>query len=179
MMPEEIHTARLVLRPYRLLDVPDVLKYATHAEWARFLPVPRPYTERDALDFLTRSTQADRNTHPNWAITLQARVIGGIDILFTPDFRVGQIGYSIAPDTWNQGLCTEAAKSVVGAAFAHFATLTTIRSHADRRNTASIRVMQKVGMKYDDGVKTNRFINGEFVDDEHYSLSRQEWNPGG
>ncbi len=44
MLPDILETARLQLRPFRLQDVDDVLIYATDPEWARYLPVPQPYT---------------------------------------------------------------------------------------------------------------------------------------
>ncbi|MFG0253410.1 MAG: hypothetical protein ACF8NJ_11120 [Phycisphaerales bacterium JB038] len=48
-LPEVIRTERLVLRPYELGDVQDVLAYAQDEVWSRFLrALPRPYTLRDA-----------------------------------------------------------------------------------------------------------------------------------
>ena len=49
MEPAELNTERLLLRPFRLDDVDDVLAYASNPEWARFLPpVPLDYTRRHA-----------------------------------------------------------------------------------------------------------------------------------
>ena len=45
----ELKTERLLLRPFTLEDVGDVLAYADDEDWARFLPiVPLPYTRSDA-----------------------------------------------------------------------------------------------------------------------------------
>ena len=45
---EIIRTKRLSLRPFAFTDVNDVLAYASDPEWSRFLPVPDPYTLKDA-----------------------------------------------------------------------------------------------------------------------------------
>lgn len=176
MLPDEIRTDRLVLRPFEFSDAPDVLAYANNEEWARFMPVPSPYTLRDAEEFLARFKLTERARHPSWAITFKDRVIGGIDISFAADHRFGELGYSIGREHWNHGHATEAARAIVDEAFSHISGLTRIRSHADVRNIGSIRVMQKVGMKLDGCLRSNRVMRDEIVDDEYYSILRQEWN---
>jgi len=176
MMPEDISTSRLLLRPFRFTDIPDVMKYADDSEWARYLPVPSPYTLHDAEIFLARSVLADRNHHPSWAISLENRVVGGVDIRFHFEHRIGAIGYSVARDVWNLGICTEAARAVIDAAFAHYDQLECIRSNADVRNKASIRVMEKTGMTFEGCLRSNRYIGEEFVDDACYGILRAEWS---
>ena len=53
--PTELRTERLLLRPYTLADVDDVYAYAKDETWGRFLPVPVPYTYRDAEEYVARS----------------------------------------------------------------------------------------------------------------------------
>ena len=68
MLPDILETARLRLRPFRLRDVDAVLAYAMDPEWARYLPVPQPYTPADAEQFLAGQVLLDREVHPAWAI---------------------------------------------------------------------------------------------------------------
>ena len=88
-------TARLLLRPFRLRDVDDVLIYAMDPEWARYLPVPQPYTPADAEKFIAGQVLLDREVHPAWAIEHAGAVIGGINLRFHFDHHVGEMGYSI------------------------------------------------------------------------------------
>jgi [ribosomal protein S5]-alanine N-acetyltransferase len=67
-LPDEIHTPRLLLRPFRQGDIDDVMVYAVDEEWARYLPVPQPYTRVDAERFLAAETTVDRTRTPSWAI---------------------------------------------------------------------------------------------------------------
>lgn len=50
--PVELRTERLLLRPFPLEDANDIAQYATDPEWAKYIPVPQPYTRRDAEKFV-------------------------------------------------------------------------------------------------------------------------------
>jgi RimJ/RimL family protein N-acetyltransferase len=92
MLPEVISTERLVLRPWSFEDVPDVMSYASDREWARYLPIPHPYSEANVHRFIASQILLDREQHPSWAIRYDGRSAGGINIRFFLDFRVGEIG---------------------------------------------------------------------------------------
>ena len=110
---ELIKTDRLILRLFSLVDVEDVLLYASDPEWAHYLPVPQPYTRADAEKFVAGQLLQDRKTRLCWAIEHAGSVIGGINIRFDFDNRVGEMGYSIARRFWGKGLTTEAAGAVI------------------------------------------------------------------
>lgn len=175
MLPEEMATKRLRLRPFALGDVNDVMVYATDPEWARYLPVPQPYKRTHAEQFIASQLLLDREVHLSWAIELAGIVIGGISIGFDFDNRVGEMGYSIAPDHWGQGLAAEAAGAVIDAAFKSYPELNRIRAMADARNLASLRVMEKVGMAREGVLLQNRWVRGEPVDEVWCGLLRSTW----
>ena len=175
MLPDIIETARLRLRPFRLQDVDDVLIYASDPEWARYLPVPQPYTKTDAEQFIAGQVLLDRAVHPAWAIEHAGAAIGGINIRFHFDHHVGEMGYSIARSYWGQGLATEAARAVMAAAFAAYASLNRLRAMADARNIASLRVMEKLGMVREGVLRQNRLMRGELIDEVWCGVLRPEW----
>jgi RimJ/RimL family protein N-acetyltransferase len=168
MLPAIIELARLRLRPFRLRDADDVLVYATDPEWARYLPVPQPYTQADAEKFIAGQVLLDREVHPAWAIEHGGVVIGGIDLRFHFDHRVGEMGYSIARSYWGLGLATEAA-------FAAYASLNRIRAMADARNIGSLRAMEKLGMVREGVLRQNRLVRGELIDEVWCGVLRSEW----
>lgn len=175
MLAEVIETARLRLRPYRLGDVDDVFAYANDPKWARFLPIPQPYTRADAEQFLARQILQDRATHPAWAIEHDGRVAGGINLRLHLDHRLAEMGYALARSLWGQGLTTEAAGAVVEAAFTTYPTLNRIRAMADARNAGSLRVMEKLGMVREGTLRQNRVTRDEFVDEVWCGILRSEW----
>ena len=179
MLPDVIRTERLILRPWAFEDVPDVLAYADDKEWSRYLPIPQPYVEADALKFIATQVLQNRQEHPSWAVEHERRVLGGVNLRLTPDLRIGEIGYSLARSFWGRGLTTEAAGAVVGAAFKTCPTLVRVRAMADARNVASLRVLEKIGMKREGVLRSNRFVRGEPVDEVWSGILRSEWESRG
>lgn len=175
MVPEIIKTEHLILRPYTLRDVEAVLAMASDPEWARYLPVPQPYTMVDAEQFIAQQLLLDRTAQPAWAIERNDALIGGINIRFDFDNQVGEVGYSLARPWWGQGLMTEAAGALIEAAFSTYPDLNRIRAMADSRNGASLRVMAKLGLVQEGVLRQNRFIRGEFIDEVWCGLLRREW----
>ena len=175
MLPERIETDRLKLRPFRLEDVDDILSFASDPEWARYLPVPQPYTKSDAEKFVAGQLSRDRKTDPSWAIEHAGSVIGGINIKFDFDNRVGRIGYSIARGFWGKGLTTEAARAVIDEAFSAYPDLNRVHSWADERNAGSLRVMEKLGMRREGVLRQSIYERGEFINAVWCGILRDEW----
>jgi RimJ/RimL family protein N-acetyltransferase len=175
MLPNIIETARLHLRPIGFQDVEAVLSYATDPEWARYLPVPQPYLREHAEQFVASQVLLDRERHPAWVIEHTGVVRGGINVRFDFANQVGEMGYSIARSHWGQGLTTEAAQAVLDAAFVAYEALKRIRAMADVRNTGSLRVMEKIGMRREGTLRQNRITRGESIDEVWCGILRSEW----
>ena len=174
-LPEVLETARLRLRPYRLTDVDAVFAVSMDTEWARFLPVPIPYRRRDAEEFVARQLLLDWTTNPAWYIEHSGAYAGGINLRFNFENRLAEMGYATARRFWGRGIAPEAARAVIGAAFAAHHGLGRVRAMADLRNTASQRVMEKIGMVREGVLRQNRVVRGEPVDEAWYGLLRAEW----
>ena len=67
-----LYTDRLVLRPYVLSDVPDLVRLAGAREVAATtLRIPHPYREEDAIDFIQSfAVEAEMGTSARFAITV-------------------------------------------------------------------------------------------------------------
>jgi ribosomal-protein-alanine N-acetyltransferase len=175
VLPTEIQTERLFLRPIRLTDAADVYAYASDPEWGRYLPVPEPYERSDAERFVAASVLTDRSERSVWGIALNDCIVGSINIRFFYEWRLAEIGYSMGRHLWGKGYTTEAARAVVDAAFAAYPRLMRVRAHADARNEASARVMEKLGMTCEGTLRCNRYFRGQFVDEVCYGVLRNEW----
>jgi ribosomal-protein-alanine N-acetyltransferase len=176
MGPEIIKTERLVLQPWSFDDLADVLSYAADDEWGRCLPVPRPYGEADARRFVATQILLDRKQHPSWSIRCDGHGVGGINIRFSSESRIGELGYSIARAWWGRGLAAEAARAVIGQAFDAYPDLVRVRAMADARNVRSHRVLEKVGMVREGLLRQNRLVRGELVDEIWFGVLRTEWD---
>ena len=173
--PPELHTDRLLLRPYRMADVDAVFEYGKDAEWGRYLDVPQPYTRRSAEADVARAVLADSDTAPVWAIVHENRVVGGISLTVNGPGSA-EMGYSLTVPLWGRGLMTEAATSILAFGFGK-AGLARIQASTDISNAASWRVMENVGMTRTGIARQNRLHRGSRVDDVFYEALRDEWSP--
>jgi ribosomal-protein-alanine N-acetyltransferase len=97
-------------------------------------------------------------------------VIGYCGLFFFPDLG-GQseveIGYRLARSAWGQGYATEAAMAVRDLAFSTLG-IERLISLIDPANVASIRVAEKVGMRYEREVMLEGYAHPDHV----YAITR-------
>ena len=169
----ELTTTRLVLRRFRPSDIEDVYAFAADPEWNRYLGLPEPYSRRDAEEFVARAMLYDPQAVSMWAIVHEERCSGSI-YLRGESPGSATLGYSIARPLWGRGLMTEAASTVVAHGFEDRG-LARIYAFVIVGNDPSARVLEKVGMKREGILRSNRLVHGDRVDDLLYSILREDW----
>jgi len=98
--------------------------------------------------------------------------IGGIS-----HFPAGEnleIGYVLNPSERGKGYGTEAVKIMVDYLFLS-KDIVRVQAHADVRNVASQKVLEKAGFRKEGTVRKFKFIRGEWRDGYLYSILREEW----
>ena len=171
--PTELATERLLLRPFRMSDVDDVLAYK-RAEF----PL-HPYDRGVAEHRVARSLAAWWDGEFEFAIVSDGRVVGLVYLMIDTKNQAAELGYEIARDLWGRGLVPEAAAAVCDWGFREY-KLARVYAMADSRNTRSHRVMQKLGMKYEGTERSSEVRSGERADEVCYGVLRDEWSsPGG
>ena len=92
----------LVLRPWRLSDLPNLLKYANNPNIAANMTngFPHPYTKADGLKFIAFANQDDP-VHI-FAIEVDGEAVGGIGIHPQSDIhsKNAELGYWLAEPYW-------------------------------------------------------------------------------
>lgn len=152
MIQPTLQTDRLVLRPYSLADVADLVRLAGAREVARTtLRIPHPYHEQDAIEFIASSqAEADVGACTRFAVTLRAdgQFCGGVGLRIEAAHQHAELGYWLGVPYWGRGYATEAARAVVDYGFE---TLGLHRVYAScfAHNEASARVLKKIGMRYE------------------------------
>ncbi len=147
MIPDQLHTSNLTLRPFSAEDGSAVYAYwKSDPGWERFnISVPSGFTESDADDFVSAMCGRDRSEQPNWAIVHDDRVVGVVSLNFEAGHGTGSIGYGIHADLRGRGLCVEAATAALDSAFATYPALNEIRAYTHKDNHPSVRVVKKMG----------------------------------
>jgi len=146
VQPTEIVTARLILRPFRESDAPDVFEYASDPAFRKYAPyIPADYSPFDAVEYVQERLVIDWNEQPTFAVEHEGKVIGAVTIRVNSDGGV-EFGYGIGGDYEGQGFATEAASAALDWAISIFGA-ESIYATADALNHASIRVLEKLGLE--------------------------------
>lgn len=147
-----LQTDRLLLRPYVLADIPDLVRLAGAREIAATtLRIPHPYREEDAVAFINSFTaEAELGSSARFAIILRdsRELCGGGGLRVEKAHQHAELGYWIGLPYWGKGYATEAARAVVGYGFETLG-LRRIFASCLTHNEASGRVLTKVGMRYE------------------------------
>ncbi|OGT27683.1 MAG: GNAT family N-acetyltransferase [Gammaproteobacteria bacterium RBG_16_66_13] len=172
-------TARLVLRPFTLADVPDVQRLAGDREIASTsLHIPHPYPDGVAEQWI--STHKDRFVRDEAAVFAVTRadtgeVIGANGLEIRRDHARAEMGYWIGKAFWNQGCATEAGREVLRFAFEDLQLERVFAEHF-KRNPASGRVMQKLGMTREGELRRHIKKWGVREDIVIYAILRSEFS---
>lgn len=172
-------TDRLLLRPFRMSDAPDVRQLAGSYDVAKgTLTLPHPYPAEEAERWIA-SLQRDDEAGPpvNFAIIwpVEDRLIGSIGLDIAAEHRLGRMSYWLGQPYWNRGFCTEAVKAVLDYGFRQLQLHRIYAAHF-LNNPASGRVLQKAGMIYEGRLREYYLRFGQHVDVELYGLLRREFD---
>ncbi len=170
-----ITTLRLILRPFRDEDAPDIQRLAGSYEVAyNTLLIPHPYPDGAAEVWIKK--QREHESDLAFAITEKdtGALTGALGLHIVREHDRGEIGYWIGLPYWNRGYATEAVGAVIQFGFEHM-MLHRIWAGHFTRNIASGRVMQKNGMKHEGCWRGWTKKWNEFLDVEMYSILRDEY----
>lgn len=164
-------TPRLVIRPFTPGDAGSLMAVFGDAEVMRYGDGPQTtgwvgqWVERALAMYL-------RQGYGPWAVVEKTgdQTIGYCGLFYFPDID-GQpeieIGYRLARAHWGRGLATEAVTVVRDYAFQSLA-LARLICLIDPANTASIRVAEKAGLRYEKDV----LLAGYDYADHLYSITQ-------
>jgi [ribosomal protein S5]-alanine N-acetyltransferase len=173
-----LQTPRLTLRPYRLADTADLVRLAGTREVAAMtLRIPHPYTEHDAVEFITSCrADFDLGRSARFAIALRGsgEFCGGIGLRIMSEHRRAELGYWLGVPYWGKGYATEASQEILRFGFE---TLKLRRIYASyvTENPASGRVLEKIGMRYEGILRSHICKWDVFHDLVFYGILQNEF----
>lgn len=178
MRQPELHSARLLLRPFVPDDARGVQRLAGDRAIAdTTLNIPHPYEDGLAEEWIAlHGALFEEGTSVIFAILLQeaARLIGAISFVLDRRVKSGELGYWIGKPYWGQGYATEAAARVLQYGFDTL-QLNRVSARHLVRNPASGRVMQNIGMQYEGTLRQAVVKWDRYEDLNVYGLLRDEW----
>ncbi len=168
----EFLTPRLRLRPNQADDLPFLERYALREYFWRFLPL-EPQTPESVKLFLGQRMEDDwGNGSYHCAVELAeaGHLIAAVRIAMTDNVhRCGSVGYALNDEFSGVGYMTEAVVRVLQIGFQELG-LHRIWATADIENTASWRVMERVGMQREGLLRQDKQVRGSWRDSYLYSI---------
>jgi RimJ/RimL family protein N-acetyltransferase len=175
-----LETERLVFRAFTPEDLETLVRYQSDPEVTRYLMWgPRSRDEvRTSLDLklASRSISAEGDALMLAAVRKDTDELVGEFMLnwVSEEHRLGEIGYIVHPDHQGQGYATEGNRLMLKLAFDGMA-LHRVIGRLEARNTASARVLEKLGMRLEAHLVENEFVKGEWQSELVYAMLAFEW----
>jgi RimJ/RimL family protein N-acetyltransferase len=148
-------TERLILRPWRDEDLAPFAALNADPRVMEHFPSTLSGERSDHVAGLIRGF-LEEHGYGLWAVEVKggAPFVGFVG-LSIPAFEAAftpcvEVGWRLAAEAWGRGYATEAARESLRVGFEELA-LDEIVSFTTPRNRASIRVMEKIGMRRDPG----------------------------
>jgi RimJ/RimL family protein N-acetyltransferase len=179
-----LRTERLLLRPFGDDDLQALYLMQSREDVTRYLYWgPRsPDEARHMLERLMRMTAIDDDSSAlRLAALLQDSgvLIGDFSLQrVSREHGQGEIGFIVHPDHHGKGYATEGASLLLRLGFEEL-ELHRIVGRCDARNTASARLMERLGMRREAHLRENEFVKGEWCDELIYAMLASEWGTSG
>jgi RimJ/RimL family protein N-acetyltransferase len=173
-----LRTARLILRPFATGDLDALYDIQSRPEVTRYLLYDTRDRDqvREILDHRIQADGAERDAVCLAVVLPDSGLLIGDIVLFlrSKEHRQGEIGYLFHPDYGGRGYATESARVLLRLGFDDY-RLHRIVGRIDARNTASARVLERLGMRREAHFVENEIVKGEWSDEVVYAMLEDEW----
>ncbi len=180
-LPPGNSAARVVLRRLRSSDLAAFQAYRQDPQVQRYQGW-QPMADAQALAILAEMSTAALLVPGEWCqigIAAPANddligglLIGDIGVCVALDEQQAEVGITLSPASQGRGLATAALREAVRWIF-HSTPVLQIIGTVDARNTASIRLLPRVGMRQRE--VRNTLLRGESCVDIQFAIARREW----
>ncbi len=173
-----LETPHLILRGPAETDAPGILAIFGDPGTMRYWSRPPMQTLDEAKSRLERVLRVfqSREAVP-WILERRdtGELVGTCDLfrLDSQNLRC-ECGYSLASSAWGRGWMRHALGTAIAWGFAHL-PLERIEADTDPRNTASIRLLKRLGFRLEGTLRERWRVAGEVSDSAMYGLLRREW----
>jgi RimJ/RimL family protein N-acetyltransferase len=146
-----LETEPLVVRHLQPDDLDDLYAICGDPKIMRYVGNNQPISR----DLTQKWIEVSRQNYQKYSYgcmaiihKLHQRFIGYCGLVYAPDNPTAEIIYALRIEYWGQGFATKVARAMLEHGFKHW-DLQRIEASVDAENKASVRVTEKLGMKYD------------------------------
>lgn len=171
-----VRTERLTLRRFTPADAERFAAYRSDPEVARYQSWDAPVPLADARQTVERFAAGDPEA-PGWfqcAVDLDGVLIGDLGLNLHENLMQAELGYTLATEYQGKGYASEAVLGLLEHLFVE-RELHRVSAEADARNTASVRLLERVGFTREGLRLSNTWFNGEWTDDLLFGYLRDDY----
>jgi len=165
------------IREWRIEDAPALAAAINNKKVQDNLRdgIPYPYTEKDAIEYISEALAAERGSKYEFAVTYDGKVIGSIGLFRKENVHrfTAELGYYIAEPYWGKGIMTEAVQKICAYVFGN-TDIIRIFAEPYAYNKASCRVLEKAGFQFEGTLRQSAVKNGQPVDMKMYAVLRTD-----
>ena len=149
-MKHILETNRLILREMNLDDAKSCYELNLNPNVIRYTGDSAFKNVEEAREFLKNYQDYKLNGFGRWAVIekTEARFIGWCGLKFDEVKNETDIGFRLFEEEWNKGYATESASACLQYGFKNL-NLKRIVGRAMKENIGSIKVLEKIGLKYE------------------------------
>lgn len=168
-----LETKRLILRRIILEDANDYFAMRNCPETMKYICKPLQTSIEETKEKILRINEMiNFNDGIAWAVCLKPnnQMIGTVSFhkLLKEHYRA-EVGYMLHPKFWQQGIITEAVKTIINFGFDKL-NIHSIEAHIDPDNKGSENVLERCNFIKEAYFKENYYFNGKFLDTAVFSL---------
>lgn len=170
-------TERLVVRRFVAGDAAVFAAYRSDPEVARFQSWDVPVSGVEAARLVSEFAVAEEGA-PGWfqyAVELRdgGVLVGDVGVGLHDNRMQAELGFTVARLYQGRGYATEAVRCVLSRVFG--AGVRRVSAECDARNTASARLLERVGFRREGCRRQHTWIKGEWTDDLLFGLLADDW----
>jgi [ribosomal protein S5]-alanine N-acetyltransferase len=166
----------VVLRWITLDDTASVLELFSDPEVIRYTAIEQMKSEADGRAFIVKAQSSFvEGALYQWVVEVEGRLVGTCTLFHIDrQHRRAEVGFALARACWGQRIMSRAVPLVLDFGF-RVLELHRIEADADPRNTASIRLLERLGFVREGHLRERYFQLGEAQDAVLLGLLRREW----
>ena len=171
-----VRTERLTLRHFTAADAEAFAAYRSDPDIARYQSWDAPLPLSEAVQKVEEFTQGDPAA-PGWfqyAVDLNDVLIGDLGLNLDENLMQAELGFTLASAYQGRGYATEAVRGLLDDVFIE-RKLHRVSAECDARNTASARLLERVGFKQEGLRLSNSWFKGEWTDNLLFGLLRSDY----
>lgn len=176
-MDMELKTEHLLLREFRQADLPAFTAMYEDPLFQRFEPPVGKEEARIWLNSIIMQSCIPSRSLYKLAMTIPPddTALGMFSLnLVNSGIREWEIGWGVHPSCWGRGYAPESARALLNLAFGELKAHRVV-AYCHTENRASVRVMEKLGMRCEGRLRRVRWLNKCWNDEWIYSILDDEW----